>query len=105
MLRVIPNRLKAKSEELLAEEQAGFRPGQSTAEQILDSHHLKHQHDLFHNFIDFKVFDSVGHAGLWLVLRGFSIDEGLVKPFRHYMRTPAVQSSCTVNEGSSSTQQ
>ena len=34
MLRVI---LKAKAEELLAEEQAGFRPGQSTVEQIFNS--------------------------------------------------------------------
>ena len=32
MLRVILNQLKANSEELLAEEQAGFRPGQSTVE-------------------------------------------------------------------------
>ena len=34
MLRVILNRLKAKTEELLAEEQAGFRSGRSTVEQI-----------------------------------------------------------------------
>ena len=37
MLRVILNRLKAKVEELLAEEQAGFRPGRSTVEQIFSS--------------------------------------------------------------------
>ena len=34
ILRVILNRLKAKAEGLLAEEQAGFRPGRSTADQI-----------------------------------------------------------------------
>ena len=39
MLRVILNRLKAKDEELLAKEQAGFRPGWSTVEQIFNSHH------------------------------------------------------------------
>ena len=35
MLRVILNRLKDKAEELLAEEQADFRPG--TVEQIFNS--------------------------------------------------------------------
>ena len=59
MLRVILNRLKAKAEELLAEDQAGFRPFRSTVEQIVNSRvitekHLQHQRDLFHNFIDFQ---------------------------------------------------
>ncbi|GFS13192.1 endonuclease-reverse transcriptase [Elysia marginata] len=41
---------------------------------------MQHQRDLFHNFIDFKkAFDRVWHDGLWFVLRGFNIDEGLVK--------------------------
>ena len=63
ILRDILNRLKA--EEMLAEEQADFRPGRSTAEQIFNSRviiekHLQHQHDLFHNFVDFKkAFDRV----------------------------------------------
>ena len=34
MLQAILNRLKAKAEELLAEEQAGFRPGRGKVEQI-----------------------------------------------------------------------
>ena len=34
MLRVTLNRLKTKAEKLLSEEQAGFRPGRSTADQI-----------------------------------------------------------------------
>ena len=65
MLQVILNPLKAKVEELLAEEQAGFRPCQSTVEQIFNSQviivkHLQHQRDLFHNFIDTsKVFNRV----------------------------------------------
>ena len=37
MLRVILNRLKASSWELLAEEQAGFRPGRCTVQQIFNS--------------------------------------------------------------------
>ena len=35
MLRFILNRLKAKAEELLTEEPAGFRPSRSTVEQIM----------------------------------------------------------------------
>ena len=84
-LRVILNRLKAKAETLLAEEQAGFIPGRSTAEQIFNSRviiekHLQHQRDLFHNFIDLKkAFDRVKRACLWQVLRSFNVKEGLVQ--------------------------
>ena len=85
MLRVILNRLEAKAEELLAEGQASFRPGRSTVEHIFNSRvtikkHLQHQRDLFRNLIDFKkAFDRLWHAGLWQVLRSFSIEEGLVQ--------------------------
>ena len=85
LLRIILNRLKSQAESLLAEEQAGFRPGRSSMEQIcncrlLIEKHLQHQKDLFHNFIDFKkAFDRVWHEGLWGVLRSFNIEEGLVE--------------------------
>ena len=85
MLRVILNRLKTQAEEHLAEEQAGFRAGRSTVEQIFNCRimmekHLQHQKDLVHNFIDFKkAFDRVWHDGLWHVMRGFGIEEGLVQ--------------------------
>ena len=65
MLRIILNRLKTKAEELLSEEQAGFRAGRSTVEQIFNGRvliekHLQHQSTLFHNFRDFKkAFDKV----------------------------------------------
>uniref|UniRef100_A0A0L8GMR6 Uncharacterized protein n=1 Tax=Octopus bimaculoides TaxID=37653 RepID=A0A0L8GMR6_OCTBM len=52
-------RQKGKAEEILAEEQAGFRPQRNTVEQILNTRlftekHLQHQTDLYQNFIDFK---------------------------------------------------
>ena len=84
MPQVILNRLKAKADELLAEEQLGFRPSQSTVDQIFNSRviiekHLQHQRDLFHNFIEFKnAFYRVWHAGLWHVVRSLNIEEGLV---------------------------
>ena len=70
---------------LLAEGQAGVRSGQRTVEEIFNSRvvkdkYLQHQHDLFHNFIDFKnSFDGVWRAGLREVLRSFNIEEGLVQ--------------------------
>ena len=36
MLKVILNRLKPQAEEIMAEEQAGFRAGRSTTEQIFN---------------------------------------------------------------------
>ena len=65
MLHIILNHLKSKAEELLSEEQAAFRAGWSTVEQIFNCRvpiekHLQHQRDLFHNFIYFKkAFDWV----------------------------------------------
>ena len=44
LLRVILSRLKAKAEELLAEELAGVRPGRSTVEQIFNSRFIIEKH-------------------------------------------------------------
>ena len=99
MLQIILNRLKTKAEELLAEEQAGFRPDRSSVEQIfygqvIIEKHLQHQRHLFGNFIDFKkAFDRVWHAGLWQILGSFNIEEGLVQAVQALFSACAVQSS------------
>ena len=59
MLKVILNRRKPQAEEIIAGEQAGFRAGRSTAEQILNlrilcEKYLQHQQTLYHVFVDFK---------------------------------------------------
>ena len=59
MLKEILNRLKPDAEKISAEEQAGFRPGRSTVEQIcnvriLMEKYLQHQQELQYVFIDFK---------------------------------------------------
>ena len=65
MLTIILNRLKSQAEKIIAEEQAGFRAGGSTTEQIFNlrilfEKYLQHQQDLYHVFIDFKkAFDRV----------------------------------------------
>ena len=64
MLKIMMNRLKPQAE-IIAEEQAGFRPGGSTTEQIFNlrilcEKYLQHQQDHYRVFIDFKkVFDMV----------------------------------------------
>ena len=76
----------------MCQEQTGFWAGRSTMEQIfscrvLVEKRLRHQRDLFHNFIDFKkAFKRVWHDGLWHVLRSF---KGSFRSSRPSMNTPA----------------
>ena len=79
MLKVILNRLKPQAEEIIAEEQAGFRAGRSTTEQIFNlrtlcEKYLQHQQNMYHVFIDFKkAFVRVWHAALWATMRKYNI--------------------------------
>ena len=56
MLKIILNRLQPQAEEIIAEEQAGFRAGRSITEQIFNlrilcEKYLQHQQNLYHVFI------------------------------------------------------
>ena len=85
MLKILLNRLTPQAETIIAEEQAGFRPGRSTTEQIfslriLCERYLQHQQDLFHVFVDFKkAFDRVWHAALWSTMKLYNINANLNK--------------------------
>ena len=63
------NRLKPQAE-IIAKEQAAFKVGRSTTEQlfnlrILCEKHLQHQRDLYHVFMDFNTaFERAWHAAL-----------------------------------------
>ena len=65
MLKVLLNRQKPQAENIIAEEQAGFREGRSTTEQIFNLRILcekyqQHQRDVYHVFVDLKkAFDRV----------------------------------------------
>ena len=78
MLKIILNRLQQQAEEIIAEEQAGFRAARSTTEQIFNlriigEKYLKHQQNLYHVFIDFKkAFDRVWHEALWATMRKYN---------------------------------
>ena len=85
MLKITLNRLQPQAEEIIAEEQAGFRAGRSTTEQIfnlriLGEKYLQHQQNLYHVFIDFKkAFDRVWHEALWATRRKYNINASIIR--------------------------
>ena len=85
MLKIILNRLQPQAEEITAEEQAGFRAGRSTTEQIFNlrilcEKYLQHQQNLYHVFIDFKkAFDRVWHEALWATMRKYNINASIIR--------------------------
>ena len=85
MLKIILSRLKPQAERIIAEEQAGFRAGRSTTEQIFNLRILcekypQHKQDLYHVFIDFKkAFDRVWHAALWATMKKYNISTDLIR--------------------------
>ena len=89
MLRIILNILKAEAEKIITEEQAGFRAGRSTTEQIfsvriLCEKYLQHQQDLYHVFIDFKkAFNRVWYAALWATMKKYNISTNLIQVIKH----------------------
>ena len=70
-------------------EQAGFRAGRSTTEQIfnlrtLSEKYIQHQQDLYHIFIDFKkAFDRVWHAALWATMKKYNISTNLMQVIKN----------------------
>ena len=71
-------------ESRLRKEQAGFRPGRGTTEQIFMLRNIIEQSiewksSLYVNFIDFKkAFDSVHRDSLWLIMRSYGIPSKIV---------------------------
>ena len=89
ILKIILSYLKPEAETIIDEEQAGFRPGRSTTEQIFNlmilcERYLQHQQDLYHVFMDFKkAFDRVWHAALWETMRLYNINTNLINAIQN----------------------
>ena len=85
MLKIILNRLQPQAEEVIADEQAGFRAGRSTTEQIFNfsilcEKYLQHQQNLYHVFTDFKkAFDKVWHKALWATMSKCNINASIIR--------------------------
>ena len=87
MLKIILNRLKPQAEKIIAEEQAGFRAGRSTTEQIFNLSTLcEKQQDLYHVFIDFKIkaVNRVWHAALWATMRKYNISTNPIQDIKNF---------------------
>ena len=90
--------MKPQAEKIIAEDQAGFREGRSTKEQIFNlcifcEKYLQHQQDLDPVFIDFKkAFDRVWHAALWATMKKYNISTNLIQVIKNLynMATGAV---------------
>ena len=88
MLKIKLNRLKPQTEKIITEEQACFRAGRSTTEQIFNlrilcEKYLQHQQDLYHVFIDFKkAFNRVWHAALWATMK-YNISTNLIRVIKN----------------------
>ena len=89
MLKVKLYRMKPQAEKFIAEQQAGFRAGRSTTEQISNLRiprdiYLQHQQDLYHVFIDFKrAFDGVWHTALWATMKKYNISTNLIRVIKN----------------------
>ena len=85
LFKIILNLLQPQAEEIIAEEQAGFRVGRSTTEQIFNlrilcEKYLQHQQNLYHVFIDFKKdFDRVWHEALGATMRKYNINASIIR--------------------------
>jgi hypothetical protein len=83
-LKVILKRLQSQAEAILSEEQARFRKGRSTTEQIFNLKVLCEKYrqrgkPVYHNFVDYKkCFDRIWQKGLWAVLRKYYISPGII---------------------------
>ena len=84
MLKIVLDRLKSQAEKIITEEQARFRAGRSTTEQIFNlrilcEKYIQHR-KAYHVFIDFKkAFDGVWHTALWATMKEYNISTNLIQ--------------------------
>ena len=100
--RIIITRIRDGIDDKLRQEQAGFRKGRSTTEQIFILRNIIEQciewnANLYVCFVDFeKAFDSVDCSVLWRIMRSYSIPEKIVK----MVKVMYSRSECAVIDGS-----
>ncbi|XP_063598624.1 uncharacterized protein LOC134775096 [Penaeus indicus] len=84
LLKIIAKRMHWKMKAEIAEEQAGFRAGRGTRNQILNlkmgiEKNHEHNKDLFLCFVDYtKAFDTVAHDILWKNMQDMGFPEHII---------------------------
>ena len=105
MLNITLIRLKPQEEKLNAEEQAGFRAGRSTTEQIFNlrmicEKYFQYHQDLYHVFIDFnKAFERVLHAALWATVKKYNISTNLIQVIKNLYNKATSAVLCNYSTG------
>ena len=86
---VLLNRLRGAVDQILREEQAGFRQGRSCMDQIFTLRNIieqcaENQKPLLVNFIDFtKAFDSVHRESLWQIAAAYGVPDRFINLFKN----------------------
>ena len=84
LLKIIAKRMHWKMKADIAEEQAGFRAGRGTRNQILNlkmviEKNCEHNKDLFLCFVDYtKAFDTVAHDIIWKNMQDKGFPEHII---------------------------
>ena len=83
--RIVIDRIRNGVDERLRKEQAGYRRGRGTTEQVFILRNIieqvnEWQATLYVNFIDFeKAFDSVHRQSLWVIMQKYGIPEKIIR--------------------------
>ena len=80
-LKIVLNGFQPQTEEIIAEEQSGFRGGRSSTEQIFNlrilcEKYLQHRQNLYPNK---KAFDRIWHEALWAPMRKYNINANIIQ--------------------------
>ena len=88
LCRLLIDRVKSGVDEMIRQEQAGFRSGRGTSEQIFALRNIleqcqEWQAPVYINFVDFsKAFDCIIRERLWDIMRQYGIPDIFIS--RHY---------------------
>ena len=102
LCRILIDRVKSGVDEMIRQEQAGFRSGRGTSEQIFALRNIleqcqEWQAPLYINFVDFsKAFDCIIRERLWDIMGQYGIPDIFIRTFKALYHQ---SSSCVIEGG------